>query len=65
MKHSQEKISLELKVPLEELKVEVLEAKTFWIAEEYHQDFAIKNPIKYNFYRTSCGRDNRLKKSWG
>ncbi len=61
---SQEKISLALKIPLDQLKVYIRDAKTFWIAEKYHQDFALKNPLKYNFYRTSCGRDNRLKKVW-
>tara|TARA_B100000700_G_scaffold183098_1_gene201980 strand:+ start:63 stop:674 length:612 start_codon:yes stop_codon:yes gene_type:complete len=65
VKESQKNISLELNVPMDQLKVDVLDSKTFWIAEEYHQDFAVKNPIKYNIYRTSCGRDNRLKKVWG
>ena len=65
VKESQENISLNLNIPIDELKVDVAELKTFWKAEEYHQDFANKNPIKYNFYRTSCGRDNRLKKVWG
>ena len=65
VKESQEDISFNLNIPLDELKVDVTDSKTFWKAEEYHQDFAIKNPIKYNFYRTSCGRDNRLKKVWG
>ena len=64
-KESQLNISLALNVPLEELKVDIIDSKTFWIAEKYHQDFAVKNPLKYNFYRTSCGRDNRLKKVWG
>ena len=57
-------ISRALNVTLDKLKVEVLDSKTFWIAEKYHQDYAVKNPLKYNFYRTSCGRDNRLKKVW-
>ncbi len=58
-------ISDVLNVPLEELKVDIIDSKAFWIAETYHQDFAVKNPLKYNFYRTSCGRDKRLKKVWG
>ena len=65
VKESQENISLALHIPLDQLKVETLDTKTFWIAEEYHQDYALKNPLKYKFYRTSCGRDNRLKKVWG
>lgn len=64
-KESQETISVGLNIPLEQLKVDIVESKVFWLAENYHQDFAVKNPIKYNFYRTSCGRDNRLKKVWG
>ena len=63
-KESKTLISLALNIPNDKLKVEILDAKTFWIAEKYHQDFAVKNPLKYNFYRSSCGRDNRLKKVW-
>ena len=44
----------------EEIKVKIKSAKEFWIAEEYHQDFAFRNNIKYNFYRYRCGRDLRL-----
>ena len=65
VKVSKENIALALNIPLDQLKVEILDSKTFWIAEKYHQDYAVKNPLKYNFYRTSCGRDNRLKKVWG
>ena len=64
-KESQETISVGFNIPLEQLKVDIVESKVFWLAENYHQDFAVKNPLKYNFYRTSCGRDNRLKKVWG
>ena len=64
-KESEETISVGLNIPLEQLKVDIVESKVFWLAENYHQDFAVKNPLKYNFYRTSCGRDNRLKKVWG
>tara|TARA_B100000579_G_scaffold164886_1_gene133875 strand:+ start:158 stop:772 length:615 start_codon:yes stop_codon:yes gene_type:complete len=63
-KESKESISVSLNVPLSQLKVDIIDSKVFWIAEKYHQDFADKNPLKYNFYRTSCGRDNRLKKVW-
>ena len=64
-KESQENISEILNIPLDQLKVDITDSKVFWLAENYHQDFAVKNPLKYNFYRTSCGRDNRLKKVWG
>ena len=64
-KESKSRISLSLNIPNDQLKVEILDSKPFWIAEKYHQDYAVKNPLKYNFYRSSCGRDNRLKKVWG
>ena len=65
VENSKENISIALNIPLDQLKVEIHDSKKFWPAEDYHQDFAVKNPLKYNFYRTSCGRDNRLKKVWG
>lgn len=40
-------------------------AATFWPAEGYHQDYYQKNPIRYKLYRTSCGRDKRVKSVWG
>ena len=64
-KDSQENISVALNISTDQLKVDIVDSKDFWIAENYHQDFAIKNPLKYNFYRTSCGRDKRLEKVWG
>jgi peptide-methionine (S)-S-oxide reductase len=44
---------------------EVAPAGTFWPAEDYHQDFYVKNPLRYRFYRTGCGRDARLRELWG
>ncbi len=43
----------------------ILANATFYPAEEYHQDYYIKNPVRYYYYRTSCGRDNRLESVWG
>ena len=40
-------------------------AGEFWAAEDYHQDYYIRNPLKYQYYRTGCGRDARLKQLWG
>ena len=37
----------------------------FYAAEDYHQDYYQKNPIRYNYYRNGCGRDARLKSIWG
>lgn len=44
---------------------EVLPAPTFWPAEEYHQNFHAKNPIRYRYYRNGCGRDKRVEALWG
>lgn len=46
------------------VKVELREAATFYKAEEYHQDYFRKNPIRYKYYRNGCGRDDRLKSVW-
>ncbi len=44
---------------------EVAAASVFYPAEAYHQDYYMKNPIRYNFYRQGCGRDARVHKVWG
>jgi peptide-methionine (S)-S-oxide reductase len=43
----------------------VSEAGDFYEAEAYHQDYYLKNPVRYRFYRTNCGRDQRLNELWG
>ena len=40
-------------------------AGTFWPAEDYHQDFWLKDPERYRSYREGCGRDRRLAELWG
>ena len=57
--------SKELKVSPDLIKVDLKPKSKFWVAENYHQDFAEKNELKYKFYRFTCGRDQRLDQVWG
>lgn len=60
------KAALEKDKPFKEPVVtEVVSAGTFYAAEEVHQDYYKKNPLRYKLYRTNCGRDARLKQLWG
>ena len=47
------------------IAVAIEPAADFWIAEDYHQDYYLKNPAKYAYYRWGCGRDARLEELWG
>lgn len=47
------------------IHTELAAASTFWLAEEYHQDYYKKNPVRYNYYRARCGRDARVEQLWG
>lgn len=57
--------STALKNKKQPIATRVLPSAVFYPAEDYHQDYYKKNPIRYKYYRTSCGRDRRLKEVWG
>lgn len=42
----------------------ITQEKPFYLAEEYHQDYYKKSPLKYRFYRSGCRRDARIKELW-
>ncbi len=47
------------------IATEIESAPEFYAAEDYHQDYYQKNPVRYKMYRTGCGRDSRLRELWG
>ena len=68
----QERLARESKQRIEDsgrfdqpIVTQIVEAAEFWTAEDYHQGYYLKNPLRYKFYRFSCGRDRRLDELWG
>jgi peptide-methionine (S)-S-oxide reductase len=62
----QSRRELEKTKPFKEpIVTEITQATTFYPAEDYHQDYHDKNPLRYKFYRYNCGRDQRLEELWG
>ena len=68
----QRRLATESKLQIEATKpfkgpvlTEIVAAGPFYMAEDYHQDYHLRNPIRYRFYRTNCGRDRKLKELWG
>ena len=57
--------AVQARFPGQTVYTEVREAGKFWPVEEYHQDYYLKNPIRYKYYRWNCGRDQRLEEIWG
>lgn len=62
---SLEYVSKELGLAQTAIQIQIEPQQKFWLAEDYHQNYAELNSLKYNFYRFSCGRDQRLKDVWG
>jgi len=61
----QTKREVEERFPGRTVYTEIRDAGQFWPVEEYHQDYYVKNPVRYRYYRWNCGRDQRLEQVWG
>ena len=61
----QSSASVTVRFPDETVYTEIRDASEFWPVEEGHQDYYLKNPVRYKYYRWNCGRDQRLQEIWG
>ena len=60
------KAAMEKSKPFKQpIVTELVAATEFYPAEDYHQDYYMKNPVRYKLYRYNCGRDKRLEELWG
>ena len=59
------KVAVEAQFPKQTVYTEIRDRGQFWPVEEYHQDYYLKNPVRYKYYRWNCGRDQRLEQLWG
>ena len=57
--------AVEAQFPGQQVHTELRDSNAFWPVEEYHQDYYLKNPKRYKFYRWNCGRDRRTAEIWG
>ena len=59
------KVAVQARFTPRTVQTEITKAGPFYLAEDYHQDYYVKNPVRYKFYRFNCGRDARLEELWG
>ncbi|KTC73930.1 peptide methionine sulfoxide reductase [Legionella birminghamensis] len=69
LNENQKRIALESKKSIEKkfpkIYTEILPSTTFYAADDDHQNYSQKNPLRYRYYRFRCGRDSRLEAIWG
>ncbi|MEO1068287.1 MAG: peptide-methionine (S)-S-oxide reductase MsrA [Cyanobacteria bacterium J06638_6] len=62
---SKQSLGAQAKFQRQPIVTAIESAQTFYPAEDYHQDYYLKHPLRYKVYRTGCGRDRRLAEVWG